>query len=57
MKIVATTSLPAVNRPNADCWNAARLCQFASRTDLGKNKTEVFEHKQNDFQKQVAYQD
>ena len=28
MKIVATTSLPAVNRPNADRWNAARSCQF-----------------------------
>ena len=24
MKIVATTSLPAVERPNADRWNAAR---------------------------------
>ena len=28
MKIVATTSLPAVDRPNADCWNAARSRQF-----------------------------
>ena len=27
MKIVATTSLPAVDRPNADRWNAARSCQ------------------------------
>ena len=27
MKIVATTSLPAVDRPNADRWNVARLCQ------------------------------
>ena len=27
MKIVATTSLPAVDRPNADRWNAARLRQ------------------------------
>ena len=27
MIIVATTSLPAVDRPNADRWNAARLCQ------------------------------
>ena len=24
---VATTSLPAVDRPNADRWNAARSCQ------------------------------
>ena len=27
MKIVATTSLPAVDRPNADRWNAARSHQ------------------------------
>ena len=27
MIIVATTSLPAVNRPNADRWNAACSCQ------------------------------
>ena len=28
MKIVATTSLPAVDRPNADRWNAARSPQL-----------------------------
>ena len=28
MKIVATTSLPAVDRPNANRWNAARSCQL-----------------------------
>ena len=28
MKIVATTSLPVVNRPNADRWNAARSRQL-----------------------------
>ena len=27
MKIVTTTSLPAVDRPNADRWNAACSCQ------------------------------
>ena len=27
MKIVATTSLPAVDRPNAERWNAARSRQ------------------------------
>ena len=27
MKIVATTSLPAVDRPNVDRWNAARSRQ------------------------------
>ena len=26
--LVATTSLPAVDRLNADRWNAARSCQF-----------------------------
>ena len=28
MEIVATTSLPAVDRPNSDRWNAARSCQL-----------------------------
>ena len=28
MKIVATTSLPAVDRPNAERWNAARSRQL-----------------------------
>ena len=28
MKIVATTSLPAVDCLNAERWNAARLCQY-----------------------------
>ena len=28
MKIVATMSLPAVDRLNADRWNATRSCQF-----------------------------
>ena len=27
MRIVTITSLPAVDRPHADRWNAARLCQ------------------------------
>ena len=31
VKIVATTSLPAVDRPNADPWNAARSCQKQKR--------------------------
>ena len=34
MKIVATTSLPAVDRPNADRWNAARLRQNTVNTCL-----------------------
>ena len=32
MKIVATTSLPAVDRPNADRWNAARSRQYVHVT-------------------------
>ena len=28
MIVVATMSLPAVDRPNADWWNAARSRQF-----------------------------
>ena len=28
MKIVATTSLPAVDRPNANRWNAERSCKY-----------------------------
>ena len=32
MKIVATTSLPAVDRPNADRWNAARSRQYQCDT-------------------------
>ena len=35
MQIVATTSLPAVDRPNADRWNAAR-----SRQKTGGEKTD-----------------
>ena len=30
MKIVATTPLPAVDRPNADRWNATRSPQYLS---------------------------
>ena len=30
MIIVATTSLPAADRPNADRWNAACSCQNGS---------------------------
>ena len=34
MKIVATTSLPAVDPPNADRWNAARSRQKLSGLHL-----------------------
>ena len=30
-RIVATTSFPAVDLPNANCWNAARLWQFEKK--------------------------
>ena len=36
MKIVATTSLPAVDRPNADRWNAARSRQLLTTVDEKK---------------------
>ena len=38
MKIVATTSLPAVDRPNADRWSATR-----SRQNAGHNMAIVGE--------------
>ena len=36
MKIVATTSLPAVDRPNADRWNAARLYKYSPKVNAVK---------------------
>ena len=38
MRIVATTSLPAVDRPNADRWNAARssISKKQAGAELGK---------------------
>ena len=41
MKIVTTTSLPAVDRPNADRWNAARSRQFP---DISKNMETISVH-------------
>ena len=38
MKIVATTSLPAVDRPNTDRWNAACSCQYMQISELKKKK-------------------
>ena len=35
MEIVATTSLPAVDRPNADRWNAARSRQNVKTAKKG----------------------
>ena len=37
MKIVATTSLPAVDRPNADRWNAARSCQLENPSPTNRS--------------------
>ena len=36
MIIVATPSLPAVDDPNADHWNAARLCQKQPNVNMPK---------------------
>ena len=47
MKIVATTSLPVVNRPNADRWNAARSCQFLQFI-LSHLKKIIFNHSEGD---------
>ena len=43
MKIVATASLPAVDRPNADRWNAARSRQnFRFSLNMnGKNSLDL----------------
>ena len=41
--LVATTSLPAVYRPNDDRWNAARSCQFQPWKFDGKNQIQIFE--------------
>ena len=38
MKIVVTTPLPAVDRPNADRWNATRSRQNENHLDYMKNK-------------------
>ena len=38
MKIVATTSLPAVDHPNADRWNAARSLQKIHLDELIKSR-------------------
>ena len=38
MIIVATTSLPAVDRLNADCWNAALSCQNKENRENRENK-------------------
>ena len=42
MKIVATTSLPAVDRPNADRWNAARSRQEEDFLDTHSFTCEMF---------------
>ena len=41
MIIVATTSLPAVELPDADRWNAARSCQ--NQFDINENPQNMSE--------------
>ena len=43
MKIVATTPLPAVDRPNADRWKAAHSCQKFAATKWRKLGNREFE--------------
>ena len=45
MKIVATLSLPAVDRPNADRWNAARSRQNDIRNSCHKEEEDTFNDK------------
>ena len=45
MKIVATTSLPAVDRPNADRWNAARSRQNSMKGSGEGNRHVIFHKK------------
>ena len=40
--LVATTSLPAVYRPNADRWNAARSRQLQLQLHFGLEKLQVY---------------
>ena len=41
IKIVATTSLPAVDRPNADRWNIAHSCQLKQEHQTLQNEYET----------------
>ena len=45
MKIVATTSLPAVDRPNADRWNAAHSRQYLKLQLSFRKAMSVFQQK------------
>ena len=45
MKIVATTSLPAVDRPNADRWNAARWRQLTDQFPCIKFQKKISQQK------------
>ena len=66
MIIVATTSFPAVDRPNADLWNAARSCQnegnlkkqnkTSSNEDNPKNHKQQMDSKfEDDLFKKLCY--
>ena len=41
MFLVATTSLPAVYRPNDNRWNAARSCQLFQRESKDQHTSDI----------------
>ena len=55
--LVATTSLPAVYRPNDDCWNTARSCQYIWSGGLVVGWPAGFVRKYNHFVAQFASED
>ena len=56
MIIVATMSLPAVDHPNADRWNADRSCQFLPRNPFMENSHNIIEEYEcNVFSKYLAF--
>ena len=65
MKIVATTSLPSVDRPNADRWNAALSRQNAeqnlqkpqiSHKDKKLEELKELKYKNNKWKDRVEHQ-
>ena len=53
MKIVATTSLPAVDCPNGNRWNAARSCQLCRIPKYTEEKMKDIGHQYIEFKSSV----